>query len=241
MIVYEGIKSSFIDDVDLDMITEKIYDRYKQYFGKTSTSQINSWKHSMQHMRGVLSDREIPDNAGIAIEFNIPATSKRIDFIISGTDASKRDSVVIVELKQWETCKAVSDMDGLVNVETYTGGALRKVAHPSYQAMSYAQLIRDFNEVVQDDEINIVPCAFLHNYNLSDTDPINSDQYREYIEAAPLFGHTDVLKLRSFIKKYVRNGDDKSILYRIEDGKLRPSKMLQDSLESMLKGNRDPR
>lgn len=237
MIVYEGNKTAFIDDVDLNVITNKIYDKYQQFFGKPGDPLINSWKNSMQHMRGVLSDTEIPNDAGIAIEFNIPATSKRIDFIISGLDENEKDSVVIVELKQWEECEAVTYKDGIV--KTYTGHAVRETNHPSYQALSYAQLIRDFNMTVQDDDINIIPCAFLHNYYLNDNDPICSKQYQEYIDLAPMFGHDDVPKLRSFIKKYVKYGDNKSILYRIENGKLRPSKMLQDSLEKMLKGNKE--
>lgn len=237
MLVYEGIKSSFIDDVDLNVITDKIYEKYRSFFGKTGEAEIRSWRNSMQHMRGVLSDREIPDDAGVAVEFNIPLTSKRIDFIVSGRDNNNRDSVVIIELKQWQECKKVEGKDGIVN--TYVGQANRDVPHPSYQALSYANLIRDFNQTVQDDDINIIPCAFLHNYLLKENDPILSESYKEYIEQSPLFTHDDVLKLRSFIKKYVKTGDNKTVLYRIERGKLRPSKMLQDTLASMLEGNKE--
>ena len=63
--------------------------------------------------------------------------------------------------------------------------------------------------------------------------------YKDYIEQAPMFGHDDVLKLRSFISRYVKSGDNKEVLYRIENGKLRPSKMLQDTLAKMLKGNKE--
>lgn len=52
MLVYEGIKLGFIDDVDLNRIVDKIYDKYKQFFGRTSESQLNSWKNSMYYMRG---------------------------------------------------------------------------------------------------------------------------------------------------------------------------------------------
>jgi hypothetical protein len=89
MLVYEGIKQDFINDVNLNKIVNKIYDRYKKFFGNTTESQINSWKNSMQYMENILNDNEIPGNAGIAIEFNIPTTSKRIDFIISGRDKNK--------------------------------------------------------------------------------------------------------------------------------------------------------
>ena len=237
MLVYEGIKSGFIDDVNLNRIVDKIYDKYKQFFGRTSESQLNSWKNSMQYMRGVLDDREIPDNAGVAIEFNIPTTSKRIDFILSGRDNNKKDSVIIIELKQWETCTAVEGKDAIVS--TFTGGGIREVAHPSYQAMSYANLIKDFNETVQLDEIGLYPCAFLHNYDLRDDDPICSSQYQEYIKEAPMFGTNDFEKLRRFIKKYIVEGDDRELLYKIENGRIRPSKRLQDSLAKMLQGNKE--
>ena len=237
MLVYEGIKSGFIDDVNLNRIVDKIYDKYKQFFGRTSESQLNSWKNSMQYMRGVLDDKEIPDNAGVAIEFNIPTTSKRIDFILSGRDYNKKDSVIIIELKQWETCTAVEGKDAIVS--TFTGGGIREVAHPSYQAMSYANLIKDFNETVQLDEIGLYPCAFLHNYDLRDDDPICSSQYQEYIKEAPMFGTNDFEKLRRFIKKYIVEGDDRELLYKIENGRIRPSKRLQDSLAKMLQGNKE--
>ena len=98
MLVYEGIKRSFIDDVNLNLIVNKIYEKYQKYFGRTTKSQLNSWQNSMQYMRSILDDDEIPDNAGVAIEFNIPTTSKRIDFILSGRDRDMKDSAVIVEL-----------------------------------------------------------------------------------------------------------------------------------------------
>lgn len=237
MLVYEGIKSGFIDDVNLNRIVDKIYDKYKQFFGRTSESQLNSWKNSMQYMRGVLDDKEIPDNAGVAIEFNIPTTSKRIDFILSGRDNNRRDSVIIIELKQWETCNAVDGKDGIVS--TFTGGGIREVAHPSYQAMSYANLIKDFNETVQLDNIGLYPCAFLHNYDLRDNDPICSSQYQEYIKEAPMFGTNDFEKLRNFIKRYIIEGDNRELLYKIENGRIRPSKRLQDSLAKMLQGNKE--
>ena len=237
MLVYEGIKAGFINDVNLNLIVNKIYKKYQKYFGRTSESQLNSWKNSMQYMRGVLDDNEIPDNAGVAIEFNIPTTSKRIDFILSGRDRNKKDSVIIIELKQWEKCDAVEGKDGIVS--TFTGHAIREVTHPSYQAMSYANLIKDFNETVQLEDIGLHPCAFLHNYVLNEDDPICSSQYHEYIKEAPMFGANDFMKLRSFIKRYILEGDDRETLYKIENGKIRPSKRLQDSLTKMLQGNKE--
>lgn len=239
MLVYEGIKSEFINDVDLGIIADRIRNKYIDVVKKRpSMPEFNSWKNSMQYMRGVLSDLEIPANTGIAIEYNIPPTGCRIDFMMSGYDQGK-SNVVIVELKQWDKVTEVSQMDGIYKVNTFTGGGMRDVNHPSYQAMTYANLIKDYNEAVQLKNINVVPCAYLHNYYFENDDTLLSNNYKEYTDKAPLFGHNDVIKLRSFIKKYIKSGDDGNILYEIDNGRIRPSKMLQDSLKNMLKGNKE--
>ena len=36
MLVYEGIKSGFINDVNLNLIVNKIYEKYQKFFGRTS-------------------------------------------------------------------------------------------------------------------------------------------------------------------------------------------------------------
>src|SRR5574344_244292 len=239
MLVYEGIKSGFIDDVDLGIIADKIRNKYIEVVKRRPSSpEFNSWKNSMQYMRGVLSDNGIPTNTGIAIEYNIPPTGCRIDFMMSGYN-QRKSNVVIIELKQWDKCTEVGKMNGIYKVNTYTGGGLRDVNHPSYQAMTYANLIKDYNESVQIKDINVVPCAYLHNYYFEDDDTLLSNDYKEYTDKAPLFGHNDVVNLRNFIKKYIESGDDGSILYEIDHGRIRPSKMLQDSLKQMLKGNKE--
>lgn len=239
MLVYEGIKSGFIDDVDLGIIADKIRNKYIEVVKKRpSAPEFNSWKNSMQYMRGVLSDSEIPSNTGIAIEYNIPPTGCRIDFMMSGYNKDK-SNVVIIELKQWDKATEVGQMDGIYKVNTFTGGGMRDVNHPSYQAMTYANLIKDYNEAVQLKDINVVPCAYLHNYYFEDDDTLLSNNYKEYTDKAPLFGHNDVINLRNFIKRYIESGDDGNILYEIDHGRIRPSKMLQDSLRNMLKGNKE--
>ena len=62
-------------------------------------SQIRSWENSMEYMYKVLNDSEIPADCGVAIEFTIPTTSKRIDFILTGLNQFQDDSVVIINGK----------------------------------------------------------------------------------------------------------------------------------------------
>lgn len=238
MIVYEATKQLFVEDIVQDKIEDVIDKKFYKRMGyHTSKNERKSWNNSMQYMMKVLMDNNIPENVGIAIEFKIPNTSKRIDFIITGKDKDSKNTAIIVELKQWEEANIVEGKDGIV--QTYTGKALREVAHPSYQAWSYATTIEDYNETVQDRQISLRACAYLHNYLKITPPTILSDKYKYYLQKAPVFIKGDVSKLRDFINKYIKYGDDKETLYMIENGKIRPSKSLQDTLLNMLKGNEE--
>ncbi|MBR6504506.1 MAG: DUF2075 domain-containing protein [Clostridia bacterium] len=238
MIVYEATKQLFVEDVVQDKIEENIDRTFYEKMGyHTSKSERDAWKNSMQYMLKVLIDNNIPGNVGIAIEFKIPNTSKRVDFIITGKDGNLKNTAIIIELKQWTEAEIVNGKDGIV--QAFTGHALREVAHPSYQAWSYATTIEDYNETVQQEQIDLHPCAYLHNYVTVTPPTLLSDNYKDYLEKAPAFVKGDVEKLRDFINRYIKYGDDKETLYMIENGKIRPSKSLQDALSNMLKGNQE--
>lgn len=236
MIIYEAIKSEFLQDVFEDKLIDNIVNNYSEKVGRINKSELRSWDNSMKYMHLVLLDKEIPDDAGVAIEFKIPYTSKRVDFLISGSNDTNQ-SIVIVELKQWQDIEKVDGKEAIV--KTFLGGEVRETTHPSYQAWSYAALIEDYNENVQDNQMELYPCAYLHNYIKVDDDPIIDEGYQYYVEKAPVFRKGDAAKLREFIKTHIKFGDNKENLYQIENGRIRPSKSLQDSLLNMLKGNQE--
>lgn len=236
MIVYEGVKTDFLKSCESDSIAIEIEKNILDKLGRnTPKAEFNSWENSLNYMYKVLNDNAIPSDAGIAIEFNIPQTSKRVDFMISGYGNNDEPGMVIVELKQWQELEEIKGVDALV--ETYVGGGRRKVVHPSYQAWSYAQLIRDYNQEVQDRRIKLTPCACLHNYIRKENDPLDAEQYNDYLEEAPAYTKGQLMELRAFIKASVKKGDNKEVLYLIDHGKIRPSKSLQNVIGSMIKGN----
>lgn len=238
MIVYSGIKRDFLTAVEQDSIAAEIEENiYNKMHRRTAQNEFRSWENSLEYMYKVLNDTAIPDNSGVAIEYNIPQTSKRVDFIISGYGEKQDPNVVIIELKQWDKVEVVEGQDALV--ETYTGGAMRKVVHPSYQAWSYAAMIYDYNQNVQMGNIVLHPCAYMHNYRKSNPEKLEQNQYKEYVEDAPIFARGEVSKLREFIKQSVKVGDDKQLLYDIDNGKIKPSKSLQNSIKSMIEGNQE--
>ena len=109
-------------------------------------------------MKSIMNSPSIPDDAGVALEYNIPITNNRIDFIITGLSEDNRSQIIIIELKQW-THVAKTEMDGIV-ITRYEEG-MRETTHPSYQAICYASLLYDYKQAVQNKEVFLHPCAYL--------------------------------------------------------------------------------
>ena len=185
-------------------------------------------------MSRVVNTPELPDDTGVAIEYQIPLTAKRVDFIISGLNAQKKEQLVIVELKQWENAEP-TQKPGVVVTRFQQGKS--EVAHPSYQAWSYAYMLSNYNLTIQEQGVNISPCAYLHNY--APDGMINGKLYEDYVAKAPVFLKNDAARLQDYILRYVRYCSPEDIIWKIDNGRLRPSKQLADSLTSMLKGNNE--
>lgn len=237
MIVYSGTVSKFIDDVDNAIIADQIKLEFeKRNIGHGNSSEYRSWENSLLRMSQILNHNDISSDINVAIEYQIPATSKRVDFLITGLDENDQANVVIIELKQWEEAHRTSRED---IVTTYLSGTQRAVTHPSYQAYSYAKVIENYNEYVQNHEINLYPCSYLHNYKEEKRSELDNPLYEHIVKEVPIFLKNDGKKLREFIKKYINKADNGELLYQIDHGKIKPSKALQDSLASMLNGNQE--
>ncbi len=233
MIIYRATKKQFVDDVFNDTIADNIDSAFVEHLGRhTSPNEIRSWHNSMQYMYKVVNIPELPDEVGVAIEYQIPLTAKRIDFIISGLNAKKKEQIIIIELKQWDEAEP-TQKPGIVVTRFQHGKA--EVAHPSYQAWSYAYMLSNYNLTIQERGVEISPCAYLHNYMPDGM--INGQLYQDYVAKAPVFLKNDAARLQDYILRYVRYCSPEDIIWKIDNGKLRPSKQLADSLTSMLKGN----
>jgi DUF2075 family protein len=237
VIVYLADKTQFLRDNDHGEIDEIIDEQFRERTGrKVGKAELRSWQSSLGQMAGVLRDDDIPGDTGVAVEYHIPQSSKRIDVTLTGRGPNDEKNAIVIELKQWDKADA-TEKDAIV--VTRVGRGLHELVHPSYQAWSYAALLEGFNTAVYDGHIALQPCAYLHNYR-SDGE-IDSPAYSAYIEKAPLFlkGESETQRLRDFIKRHIKKGDRSEILYEIENGEIRPSKALADSLAGLLKGNQE--
>ncbi|MYD42559.1 MAG: DUF2075 domain-containing protein [Gammaproteobacteria bacterium] len=233
MFVYLSNFDEFSDIVQRNQIANVLQTQISDKLGmNVSPSEVNSWHNSLVFMRNALDLAGTPGDSGIAVEFQIPLTSKRVDVLVSGIGPAGTKNVVLVELKQWSSAEK-SDKEDLV--KTVLGGSLVETTHPSYQAWSYATFIADYNEAVQTKHIQLQPCSYLHN--AVDPHVFKDSQYSTALQKAPLFLRDEVDELGEFISSFVHKGDHGEALYEIEKGRIRPSKALIEYLDSLLKGN----
>jgi hypothetical protein len=118
MKLYSGSSSDFISDTVHNRIAERLKEAYfVNYRQQASPSEVNSWRNSLRAMSQVLESAGLRDN-GVILEYELPMSSKRLDFMVTGRDDLLNDQAVIVELKQWETA---DEADG-DHVVTFVGG-----------------------------------------------------------------------------------------------------------------------
>ena len=112
MIIYSGNKVDFIEKNS--SLPKILSETIKKKLGEdTSDNEFLSWQNSLGFMKSIMNSPSIPDDAGVALEYNIPITNNRIDFIITGLSEDNRSQIIIIELKQW-THVAKTEMDGIV-------------------------------------------------------------------------------------------------------------------------------
>ncbi len=175
------------------------------------------------------------DDHGVIVEYELPSSSRRLDFMICGRDASHRDEAVIVELKQWSECEA-TEADGLVS--TWVGGRNREVAHPSVQVGQYQQYLADTHSAFYegDHPIQLGACSYLHNYEIRSNDVLMAPKFSDAIARYPVFGADGVDGLKDYLRGRVPAGKGEPVLTRIEQSRYRPSRKLMDYVADTIAG-----
>ncbi|MDA2955657.1 MAG: DUF2075 domain-containing protein [Actinomycetota bacterium] len=234
MLAYLASKEQFLKDAPTieDIVKAAVKKNLNLSVGQP---EYNAWRNSLGNaMSHAMNDPEIPNNAAVAVEYRLNGRKFRIDFIIAGLNSAGKESVVIVELKQW----AEVDFSELEDhVKTFVGGGLREETHPSYQAWSYASHLHMFNEYVYTNALEISACAYLHNCEARAV--INDARYADKLAKAPVFIKGQLDDLQGLIKNKIRRGAGTELLRRVDASPIRPSKQLAEAVGSMLDGNEE--
>ena len=140
MRLYSGTSDQFIQDIRENSIADIMSNNFQVKFGRApGYSEMNSWQNSLPRVRDLLELAGLLDNM-VTLEYEVPYNQNRIDCLLFGKGADHSSNIVLIELKQWSSVKALEDEGNFV--ETYTGGVDRVVAHPSQQVRGYHDYLK---------------------------------------------------------------------------------------------------
>ena len=232
------MSTDFIRDATHNRIAEILKDAFFRYYRyNPSPAEVGSWRNSLLSISNVFREAALDDH-GVILEYQLPLTSRRLDCLICGRDASSRDQAIIIELKQWSQC---GPAHGENLVSTWLGGAERDVLHPSAQVGQYHRYLEDAHTAFYegDSPVSLQSCAYLHNYTPAEPDHLFADRFTRILEAYPVFTADDFTTITGFLQDRLESGAGRSVLERIEQSRYRPSKKLMDHVGNMIKGKEE--
>jgi hypothetical protein len=236
MRLYAGSSGQFVGDTVQNQIAGKLKNAFFSYYRyNPSHAEISSWQNSLRAIAGILQYGDLLDH-GVMLEYQLPLTSRRLDFMVTGKGQSNADNAVIVELKQWDTCGTA---DGENEVVTFVGGANREVLHPSAQVGRYRMYLSDTHTAFYEGEnpVSLAACAYLHNYPHDPGDVLYDSKFDGVLKSDPLFTMDEAPELMGFLQERLCAGQGMEVLKRVEESRYRPSRKLMDHVGQVINGN----
>lgn len=237
-IIYKATKEQFLKDCREEKLIAKVTEGYIKNVGKTTDTIVSSWNGSLSYLYVLLEDPKIPNTCGVSIEQCIPNidTRKRMDVVLTGKDKHKRNSMIILELKQWSKVQEPSDKIGFVVMKSSKKEKENgKRPHPASQALGYANFVKRYNDVIEKEEIQVYPVAYLHNYIREEKDPLFDERYKIVIDKCPIFIRGEREKLRDFICDKICYGDNCEIIDKIDNSPVSIPKLIEIGMPNMMK------
>lgn len=229
--LYSGSSVDFIAGTATNAITERLAENFVRHFRyKASPGEVRSWQNSLSRFARVLELADLRDQ-GVIVEYQLPLTSRRLDVMVTGTDRSGNHAAVIVELKQWDAVAPAQQIDC---VETYVGGGVRVVAHPSRQAGNYQRYLMDTHTTFSDGDVGLKACGYLHNLALADADALFDDAFTDLVTQFPPFVAEQSEGLAAFLDGQVGRGGGGEVLDAVVSGRYRPHPRLMTHVADMI-------
>ena len=232
MQLYRGSAQFFVQDSRHNAIADKLRTAFETHFRyRPSPAEVASWRNSLRAMSDILVQGELLETS-VVLEYQLPLTSRRLDCMVLGRDRAAQDRAVVVELKQWEQAD-VSDVEGCV--ETWVGGNIREVLHPSTQVSQYRQYLEDCHYAFSGlKPIRLDACSYLHNATAGTTTELQDDRYRAFLDLAPVFCGDQTSDLVEHLRERTLGGDPGGLLERVTEERYRPSKALMDHVAAVI-------
>ena len=232
MIIYENTLKEFINQCSNNLISDEILKKIRLKGINVGTSEINSWDQSLPFVADALNYDDVNKDLNVAIEYKFDVTKNRIDFLVFGNDENDKNNIVVIELKQWSDVKNSNKPN---YVYAFGGGGYKDYEHPSYQAFRYRKILEGFNSYVQDNDVSVASCSYMHNLDNIYEFVLRNRQTFPFIEKSPIFLKDDSTKLKEFVNKYVSK-KNRELLYYVDNARIRPSKDFSNLMFQAIKG-----
>lgn len=233
MIIYSNTIEQFRQDVLYNRIADIMSEAFISEFGhKPHISELLSFQNSLSRVKDLIEIADIKDNH-IALEYRVPYNQSRIDCLLFGKDDKGIDNILLIELKQWTSVKPL-DIEGNY-VETYTGGGMRVVPHPSQQVKGYHNYLLDFvEEFSKEPSLTLISCSYCHNYSISDKAGLFDPIFQNITAEFPVYCREDVPRLATKLKELLISGNGTEVFNRFMQSRIRPSKKLLENVRNII-------
>jgi uncharacterized protein len=233
MRLYAGTTEQFMTDAQMHRIAEKLRVEYVATVGyRPSPSEFTSWQNSLTSLALLIGQAKLDDH-GVILEYQLGNTSARLDAMLTGRSGSSAENAVIVELKQWNAT-APSNADRCV--ETFVGGRLRPVAHPSVQVGQYEAWLVDNHTVFYEDGVGLTGVSWLHNMQYDPTDELFAPKHAEYLATNPIFTGDQSTALAAYLDERLSGGNGLDVMAKVLESRYKPSKKLLEHTAAMVAG-----
>ncbi len=227
--LFAGSSAEFAEMAPASRLTAHLTEAFNARWGRVSPSEIRSWRNSLTALATIVKRAGLV-RAGTGVELKLPLTDRRIDAFITGRDAAENPSVMLVELKQWETAAPSGFPDNVV-----VGG--KELLHPSVQAASYAEYLRGSHSAFTEDNFALTPCAYLHNMAPASAASLRGVAYEGAIRQAPFYVGGEEDSLAADLGARVGHGDGMVLLPKVLHGRYSPSLKLIEAISRSLKSS----
>jgi len=233
MIIYSNSTDQFKQDVIYNRIADIMYKNFKDFYGyEVKISEFLSFQNSLNRVKDLIEISGIKDNH-IVLEYRIPYNESRIDCLLFGKDNKQQDNILLIELKQWTRVKAL-EIEGNF-VETYVGGGMKVIPHPSQQVMGYHNYLLDFvEEFEKEPTLSLTSCVYCHNYSKSDTSGLFNEKYQDLVNKFPVYCKEEVTELSDKLKKLLAAGKGLEVYNRFMRSSIKPSKKLLENVHGII-------
>jgi hypothetical protein len=171
--------------------------------------------------------------AGVALEYHLPLTGKRVDVMLTGHDRTGRASAIVLELKQWSEV----DLEDEHATNVLLGS--EEHVHPSQQALDYAEWLNDYHSAFTPSKIAAVPACYCHNLAPPLDLPLREPRFQDLLGRSPLFSRGEEGKLGGFVHEHVGAGDGVRLLDMLIGARFRPSKRVLENLQAVIESREE--